>query len=258
MAAVYTSWLIGEVEFASDQDVSIGTPGSPSTETISAGSYYLRSATASLSLIDELEAALTSAGVTTPSVFLDQSGYVRITAGSSFAITWTDTALRDALGYTGSVASTTSSVADRRSPLFWSPGWQATPETPAGVEAKPVPDTRLLSSRSGLTVRAYKTVTAYHQRLQWFQVPVDRVWGTGELNGEFKVFQDEVLWEARRFLHHPGIQENRGSSSAVIWDTALGPYKVRSIKPNWYNRTFGQTDSHSNVDIPCQVVSEIS
>lgn len=254
MAAVYTSWLIGEVEFASTQDLTI----SASAETVAAGSYYLRSSSSSLSLIDQLETALTSAGVSSPSVLLDQSGYVRITASSSFAITWTDTDLRDALGYTGDVASTTSSVADRRSPLFWSPGWQATPETPAGVEAYDVPDTRLLSSRSGLTVRAYGTVTAQHQRLKWFQVPIDRVWTSGELNGEFKVFQSEVLWNGRRFLHHPEIQENRGSSSAVIWDTALGPYKIRAIKPRWYNRTIGQTDSHSTIDIPCQVVSEIS
>jgi hypothetical protein len=249
------SWLIGAINFGAAQDVEI----SASAETVAAGDYYLRDNTASISLIDALEAAMTSAGVTTPNVFLDQSGYVRITAGASFTINWTDTALRDALGWTGNITSTTSAVAQKKSPLFWSPGWPETPSTPVGIVGYEVPDTQITTSPTGLTTKHTTHHTAIWQEFSWQSVSIDRVWDAADNGGTFHRFWKDVLYPGYRFYLYSDIQENVGSSSAVVWVTGQGPYKLRRIDPRWYNRgAIGLTDSVTDINIQCVQVTDIS
>lgn len=249
------SWLIGAINFGSDQDVTI----SSSAEAVSAGNYYLRDNTASISLIDALAAAMTSAGVTAPNVFMDQSGYVRITAGSSFTVDWTDTALRDALGWTGNITSTTSAVAQKQSPLFWSPGWPETPTTPVGIAGYEMPDTQITTSPTGLTTRHTTHHTAIWQEYFWRSVSIDRVWDAADNGGTFHRFWTEVLYPGYPFYLYSDIQENVGSSSAVVWVTGLGPYKLRRIDSRWFNRgAIPTSDVVSDISIQCVQVTDIS
>lgn len=257
----YTSWLIGATNFGSAQTFTINGTG----YQVDAGDYYLRDATASRSLLDQVEAAMIAEGLANASVFLDQSGYVHLKSDDSFAVVWTGTDLRNALGWTGNIASTTDATAPRHSPLWWSPGWPETPtKTPVGAESYPVPGKSITASPSGRTRKTTIHHTAEWQEWTWKQVPIDRVWVPPYSNGEFRMFWETVLNPGFRFKLYSGeplsgIQENPGSPVEVVWVTAQGPYKDRDPKSHdWYNRSsFPGVDSITDIEIRAAVVDDI-
>lgn len=254
MPSIYTSWLVGAINFGSAQDYTISGTG----YDVAAGDYYLRDATAGRSLLAQIQADMTAEGLANASVFVDQSGYVHLKSDDSFTVTWTDTALRDALGFTSNITSTTNATAQKHSPLWWSPGWPETPATPVGVDAYPVPDTQITSSPTGLTTKHTTHHTAYWQEWNWASVPVSRVWTAAENGGEFRRFWSEVLQPGYRFKLYSDIQENVGSSTAVIWTSAQGPYKTRDIDPTWYNRgAIALSDVISDIEVKAVKVDDI-
>lgn len=96
-----------------------------------------------------VEAFLDAAGFAGRRLTLSDQGFVTIdnNGGANFAITWTDTALRDFLGYTGNLAAANSYAAPRRVRGAWHSTFASL------AEFDPVPTGRASQrrSRGGLT-----------------------------------------------------------------------------------------------------------
>lgn len=228
---------------------------------IAAGTYYLDDATASLSMLAQFETDMDTEGLTNASVHLTEAGYVQITSDTSFTVTWTDTAFRDLLGFTGNIGSTTSATASLYSPLFWSPGYRGTPlDSPGGIVGTKVKDTAHTVSPSGQTGQATTHNTRVVNRWQWQMVPIARVWTTDKdgLGGEFRRFYDDVMCVGARFKLYPAIGEDRTSTSAVSLTTPLGPYKIPGNKDRWYNRQIADADTRSEITIEVYQTAEVS
>lgn len=234
----------------------MGVTIAASPQTIAAGSYYLYSATNSLSLLYQFQTAMTAASVTSAAAYLTEAGYVRITGGSTFAVTWTNTTLRDLLGFTGDLSGASSYVAPLHSKLWWSPGYDETPDTPTGVESMPMPDTVITSSRDGSAVLFTTNYTQQHQSYKWDVVPITKVWTSSELGGEYKAWWDTVGRAGLRWYLWPGVDEDSGSTTQATLSSPQGPFKLRRIDPKWYNRQISNVDQLSAIEIDCIVVSE--
>lgn len=117
--------------------------GGPVALTFPAGDYYMNSVAplGTLSFLAQLALTLTNgAGVTYTAVADDNAdgsiGKITITVSSgTFTITWTNTALRDQLGFTGSstASSGTSAVSPNQCRGLWLPNQQREPEDPDPV-----------------------------------------------------------------------------------------------------------------------------
>lgn len=252
MADITTAWLIGSVEQAG---YSLTIDASP--ETIATGDYYLYDATPARSLLDQVVAAMTSAGVTTPAATLTKSGRTRITAGSSFSITWTDADIRDALGFTANIVSQAAVTAANRPGLLWSPGYPETPTTPAGVASYPSPDTLITSSRTGKTTVFTTNATTDLNEFEWDNVAIDRVWTPSETTGEFKYFWSNVIQPGLRWKLYRDVQEDTtDTTTAAALGTPIGPYKVRRIDPRWYSRGIAASDTVTPIRIEATLVND--
>ena len=246
------SWLIGSVEDTAGYGVTIAS----SAQTIAAGSYYLHGPTTSLSLIAQMQAKMTAAGVGSAAAYLTRAGYVRLTGSGTFTVTWTNTTLRDLLGFTGNLTGAASYVAPNHSKLWWSAGYDANPDTPYGVEAMPMPDTTITTSRDGSKVLFTTNNTQQHQAFSWDVVPIDKVWTTAEAGGEYKAWWDTVGRAGLRWYLWPDVDEDSTSTAQATLSGQLGPYKLRRIDPTWYNRQIPNVDQLSQIEIDAIVVSE--
>jgi hypothetical protein len=249
-----SAWLIATKTLGA-QDVTVNA----SPQVIAADERYLYNATNSLSWLNALQAAMLAAGVTTPSVFLTRARKVRITAGSSYTITWTDTELRDLLGFTGNLSSASSHTADNVSPALWSPGYEALPTSPYGTDGYDIPDTLVLSSPSGLTTTMVTHFTATHQELAWDVIPQARVWTSSEAGGEYKRLWSDYLIAGERVTHYQSVNEDEtATTTAATLGTGLGPYKLRSINPQWFSRRLDPTDRLWRITLDLIKVSELT
>jgi len=245
VTAISSSWLVGSIDLAADATIVVD---GASDAVISAGTYYLKDATASRSLLDAIETAA-GAHMTNASVFIGRDRKIRVTADALF--TWAiPEALRDALGFGAAIASTTSATASSYSTLLWSPGWpETTTGHPVGVEGRPVPQWVQTSSPSGLTVHTtIQGTTAKLTELSWRFVKAARAWTSGELPGEFYRFFADVLYTGHRWKLYSGVTEDDASAVEVTLPAALGPYKVREPNWTWYQRAINDTDTHVNIE----------
>jgi len=118
-----SAWLIGSYRGLPEQTLTI--EGAP--QVIDAGSYYLYDATAGLSLLTQLGAALLDEVVGGSAVLL-RNRKVRLSGSNPFDLTWpVDGVLRGLLGFTGNLAGQATYTAPNISPLLWSPGRTETP-----------------------------------------------------------------------------------------------------------------------------------
>ena len=249
-----SAWLIGTRTLAA-QDITI----SASAQVVAADTRYLYDATNGNSWCYALQAAMVAAGVTTPSVFLTRARKVRITAGGAYTITWTDTELRDLLGFTGNLSSASSHTADNVSPALWSPGYEAISTSPYGTDGYTESDTQILSSPTGLTTTMIKHHTKTLQELAWRHVVISRVWTTAEAGGEYKRFYDDTLETGERVKHYASVNEDEtATTTAATLGSALGPYKLRRIDPTWYTRTIDNVDRLSAISVDLIKVGEIT
>lgn len=256
MAAIETSVLLGSLTLTESATIVVN---GANNAVIAAGTYYLRDATAGLSLLDTILAAVTP-HMTTPAIFVARDRKIRVTAGASF--TWSiPAALRDALGFGASIGSTTSATASSISTLLWAPGW---PETtvghPVGTKGYEVENWVQTASPSGLTVRTTRYGSAAHlTELQWLKVLAARVWTTDEGEpGEFRRFHRDVLAPGHRWKLYSGVTEDEASSTAISWPTALGPYVIRDPEWKWYRRALANTDRMADIEVKGTLVSEVA
>lgn len=255
MSAITTDVLVGSYADLSAQDIDIDG----NDDTLATGSYYLRHPTASLSLIDALEGLLSSNGVSNPSVFVTRSLQVRITADATFAVTWTDTQLRDLLGFTGNLSGASAYTAANKSPLIWSPAYLATPVVPRGVTGQDIEDSLFIRSNTGRTLEVVNSGESIENSWRWDTVDSDRVWTSDELGGEFKVFRDRVFAQGRNFQFYEGITEDPDdSSTALTWPTPLGTYHVPERTVRWYSRKVDNMALWSPIEVRAFVAAEYS
>lgn len=257
MTLVSSAVLVGSVESMPARTVTIY--GSP--VTVAAGDYYLRDATGARSLLTAFTAAMTAAGLASTTAVVRRNGKIRIAASGTFAVVWTDTVLRDLLGFTGNLSLANNYTAPNVSPLLWLPGWPETSETPIGTAGHKIHDTKIVRSASG----KYMSFATHHvrveNRLSWDAVPISRVWTAAEAGGEFRRFYDDVLVAGQRFKLYSGATQEidlADSSTDMTWTTPLGPYKLAKVDGRWYERGIKNTDLVSPVEFDVGQVEEFA
>jgi hypothetical protein len=258
MAAFLSAWLVGSYASLPEQDITIAG----SAETVPAGSYYLTDPTASLSLLAQVEAALVSAGLVGVSCVLMKNRKVKIGSAGAFAIAWTDTLLRDLLGFTGDLAAASSHEAPNISPLLWSP---ARPESPAltsfGIRGHKVH--AVYHAVSPYTGETESTAHGYreYQRYRFPNVDTDRVRTTAGAGGEWQTWFDQVAVRAARWKLYRNVSEDPDSTSTATLGTPLGPeiYSAERRGVAWYlqrSRGYELIDRRADIDVPCHVPPE--
>lgn len=260
--AYRSSWLIGSV--LSLPLLSLTVNGS--TETVGPGSFYMYDPTNALSLLHQVQAAMTAAGVAGASVVLLRTRKVRISAAGVFSISWDEPRLRDLLGFSqGDVSGASSYVADSVSPLLWSPATRpasvAAPLDVAGhkqhlVNVAVAPYTgRMESTSHG---------TREFNRYTWVNVAKARMRTAGALGGEWQTFFDEVVAKAAPHKNYRDVLEESSGTTAATFDHAPhGPYQVSPDRRalSWdftRSRGFELLDRRYDLTLPVHVCPEIS
>jgi hypothetical protein len=255
MPATITTLWVGSMEGMLEQDLLID--GSP--EPFAAGDYYLRHATASLSAMATLAALLTGTGIAGVAVELLENLYVRISATPAFAITWTDTGLRDMLGFTGNLAGLNSYTAPRRSPYLWSAGWPAELATPSGVGSYDDEDAVVRPSADGTDQELDHFVTHRLQEASYDVVPLSRymLQDSALADGlNWRTFRRQVLVANARFQLYELITEDMASTDPITWVDPLGTYLVRELPPGVNPRKIPHANTYWRVEAKLREVDE--
>jgi hypothetical protein len=155
--------------------VSATNAGGATTCTVAAGSYYLTAAGGVSGLLAALQAALNTSRPSGWTVTMSQDGQVTIDCTSEpWALAWTSTDLRDLLGFTADIASTTAAQTGARQVRgAWFPG------CPLRLDGHPqmapeVTDMVTLVSPLGDRVGLVGNVMLRHRNLVWSAVEIGR------------------------------------------------------------------------------------
>lgn len=258
MASYTTAWVIGSGR-GLDFDVTVNA----SAQSV-VGDLYLYHPTAGLSLLGAVAAAMTAAGVAGASAVLTRDRRVKLSAGGTFAITWTDVGLRDLLKFTGNLAGSSSYTAPGVSPLLWSPAKPLKPElSPIGTAGIRRPLTYATISPADGSAFAVSHGSRQWQRFTCSHVAIDRVFPDDEAAGSWVAFFDESAGKLCSFYVYPEVVEDPGSSTTATLADGLGPYVLTPSgrAPSWsYSRSrgFEWCDRRADVDFACHVVPEYS
>jgi hypothetical protein len=259
--ASYTSaWLVGSARDLAYTSFTIEGDG---TVSIS-GDYYLAHATAALSLIDEMAAQMTAAGVAGATAVITRDRVVKLASGgANFAITWSsDTGLRDLLGFTGNLSGAASYTAPNISPLLWSPGKPVNPgQSPLDCHGNRKPLAYWTASPSDGTPFVVSHGERVDQTYSALSIAMDRIQTRNESNGEWVVFFENVAERGYNFMIYPEVTEESGSSTTATLSTPLGPYVLspNGRAPAWtFARSRGMEWSNKRADwsLACRVVPE--
>lgn len=260
MGTFKTAWLIGSYASLPEQEFVINA----SPEAVAAGSYYLHSATDALSLLKQVEDAMTAAGLANPVAVLCQNRKVRLSADVAFGMTWgVGTLLRDLLGFEGiGLAVATDHTATLVSPLLWSPARQESSMlTPLGVRGHiDYLSRQSVSPYSGRT----ETISHGQRESQLFRFPhvlTERVTTAAGEGGTFARWFSDVAVRGARFFLWRNVTENTASTTAATLSTSLGPYIYTATSKGvmWkFDRSKGLERSEivADLDIPCHVCPE--
>lgn len=177
--------------------------GGPTVVTVPAASYYLTAAGTFAGLLATLQAQLIAsrppaAGTWTVTMSVGPNGTGQVTIactdGVNFAITWTDTNLRDILGFSVNLAGAASYVSPKQALGLW------IPDCPLRMDgdiprALKTTDTRTTTSPTG-KLFAIKGNRMYRAKnLRWTKVPRSRTFeGSAVLaNASCERFYDDVI-----------------------------------------------------------------
>jgi len=260
MSVVDTAWLIGSVASLPALDITLDG----NVEAVAAGDYYLYDPTDALSLLAQVEAAMTAAGVADASAVLAKNRKVLLSSSGVFTLAWPDTQLRHLLGFTAGGVGATSYIAADVSPLLWSP---ATTEisrmSPLGTAGHKVFGTHVTVSSLDGTTEATQHGSRTYQRFEFTYVNQNRVQTSTEANGEFVVWWREVGSQMARWKLYRRVGEDTAALTAVTLGSPLGPYvyTVGRGTPDWEferSRGFELVDARNNIEIPCHIVPEFT
>lgn len=258
-----TDWLIGSYPSFPAQSISVvDDVAAAEAQSVATGNYYLIHPTAALSLADQVKAAVNAhSNISDCDVEIMESGKIRLwrTGASNFGITWTNTTVRDVLGYTGNLTGASSYVASK-SAYWWSAGEnrKASPTmSPLGIVGKVSTDA-VVGTAGDATMVVTENNTYRTNGYFWRYVPIARIWTTSETGGEYFAFHDAVIRKGRQFYLWPDIAEDStDDATAVTLASGLGPYKSTDI--NWdYSRELANVDRLSRIDLNVIQVTELS
>jgi hypothetical protein len=248
----YTSaWLIAAYhDFPSTSFTVNAAPTGNEVKTVAAGDYYLYDATAGNALNEQVELQLEDhTDITTATVELLESGKIKITCDTTFAITWgSGTLVRNLLGYTGDLSGATNYTATYVSPLFWSPAGTESPQLSVlggtGAEESDI--------AYGLSPTTYGIATEHNTRqintFLWRNVASARFYSASEANGEFYTWWTYAK-KLANFKLYRSIAEDTAGTGAASLGTPLGPYKLDPRKlPRGNPFPFGRSSGFTLVD----------
>lgn len=251
-----TAWCIGS---ARSLDLDLSISGSPQTIT---GDLYLHHPTSTLSLLGRMVAKMTAAGVAGAAAVLTQDRRVKLSAGGTFSVTWTDVALRELLGFSGNLAAASSYTATLISPLLWSPAKPLMSElSPQGTIGIVRPLSYFSSSPSDGSTFVASHGTRTDQRWSATHIAVDRWLTASGLGGEWMTWWTRVAAAGYSFYVYPTVTEEAGSTTTATLTGGLGPYAWTPsgrAPQTEYRRSagFAFSDRRADVTIPCRVVPE--
>lgn len=253
-------WFLSSREFDSDPAVTIDA--SLEAVAIAAGGAYLEHTTAALSLLQQFVIAMTSAGVAAAAAVITKGRRVKLTSSGVFTVTWTDTALRDLLGFTGNLAGDDEYVATNQSTLLWSSGRPYSP-TMAVLDAIAVPtvDASVTVGPRGVqTVREHGLPT---KRNSWDfrRVAKARFWEDPLTNpdgvaGDFRHFWANEMWTSQKLVLLRHVTEGAdGDTTTAEYGAShvLGPYvaDLASAKSKRFEmrRVLPNVEKYYDIDI---------
>lgn len=249
------SWLVGSIEGFDSQSVDLNS-GTSVTSVFSYTGTYIDHGTTGLSMIKTFKAALLAASLTGADVYIGQDGYVRISASGTFAIDWTDTGMRDALGFDTNLSGASSYTAANRSPYLWIPRRNDSPgKAPLGVIGNSMHDRVIVQSRDGTQVTRQFGDPVRTNDFTWHYIDKAQYWD-GETAGELFKFHSSVLAPGAKFWIYRLTEADSTSASAVTLGTsALGPYayadQANSLK---LTRSSGFERTDCKFDWTCEVL----
>jgi hypothetical protein len=266
MVAVSSSWLVasGPVPLITAEvgGASIDMP---------AGDYYLRHATASLSLLDAVAAAASALTGDTHTLVVIRNRRVRWSAtGGNWDVdfsTGNGAILAALLGastvlpYSGSASYTFDEIP----PWLWSPGWLATPQTIAGKAGYSVDHKKRYKSDDG-----QRSFTHYLGSETWQELELDHVVSSrmcladsvslAARGGTFDQFYEQSAKLGYQFFHYEQVTEDSADATTpVTWPTGFGPYVLRpEFKGRWNERRVQGADVSNRLRLPIHMVREYS
>lgn len=161
--------------------------GGPTTVTIPAGTYYPSTLVAAVQT--QLNASRPSGWTVTLSTGATGTSRVTINCSSTpFAITWVDTNLRDALGFTANIGSTSSAATGTAGARgLWLPDCPVTLDGDPG-RAPLVTDLRTTVSPTGAMLGFVGNTLYRHSNIRWTHVAKSRIW-------ESQAVVSKTTWE---------------------------------------------------------------
>lgn len=260
MATYTTCWLLGSYPSLPTQGVKFNA----SAQSVPSGSFYLYDSNNALSLLAQVKAAMTAAGLAGANAVLCGNRRVKLSSAALFSVEWTSPLLRTLLGFTGDMAAATSHIAPLISPLHWSPAKPESPQlTRQGVrghrEALSVTN---VSSYSG-RVETVTHGTREYQSYRFPNVDISRVETSDDLGGTWARWFETVCVPGASWKLYSGLTENTTSTTAIsIAGTGLGPYTMSPKgkgSPQWkFDRSRGMDfmDRACDIAFDCHVVPE--
>ena len=254
-----SSYFIGSDPSFPDQDVTFNA--SAQVITASLTGMYITHGTAALDLLGLFVAAMTSAGVASPTAILSTSGKVIIGSSGTFTVTWTDQHLADMLGFSGSALSGASSyTADNVSKYVWIPGRGHTSlESPIGVGGAKNYMRRQTTAPGGRSKTFKHASTSTTETLKFEVVPKAMFETADALGGEFSQFFDIVLIDGALFQHYEYETYSSTGTADVALSNPLGPYVMTGQdpkRPMVRNSNVPRADKYYDIRIPMRVQPE--
>jgi hypothetical protein len=259
VAAVSTSILVGSITVPT-QEFTVDATGM----NLTGDDYYLYHATDALSLMAFVAARIIANFGGTCVITVKRNLRVRIVMNAARSFTWgVATQLRDLLGFTGDMAAATTHDAPNISPLLWSPGWLATPQTIAGVSGYSVDHKKRYKSDDG-----QRSFTHYLGSETWQDLDFDhivssrmRIVGTvAAQGGTFHQFYEQCAKLGVRFFHYDNVTEDPAdTSTSITWPAGFGPYVLRDeFKGRWNERRVQGADVSNRLRLPLHMIAEYS
>lgn len=256
------AWLVGAVTIPA-QSFNVNDGGGNDPVTVAAGTYYLRHATGSLSLIRAVSDAIDSSAsaISVDGLTVRRSRHLFLDFNAAASVTWgTATIIRDLLGFSSDLVSAATHLAPGISPLLWSPGYLATPKTIAGVAGYSVDHKSRVKSDDGSRSETEFYGEETWQDLVWTHIVPERLRvATGTGGGTFHEFYEQCAKLGYPFRYYEAIDEDEDDTSTnVTWTSSFGPYKLRGDTGDWYRRNQPNAELSSPLELELHVVDEVA
>jgi len=248
--STYQHWLGRFAVGASNDSFTVDA----TAKTCTAGNYYLFGYTSesTVQFIEHMEDLIAAVVASSTVTYSTTTERVTIAWGSnSHALTWTDTDLRDLLGFTTNLASGAGPYTATNAPRYlWAPnrGFTSTPVISSRVYA-PISSTVVHCSRDG-TLTTVRGNTRYAGEVEYQLLDGTRVFvpATGSVNKELEKFFEDVIAAGELIRVYPDRSLNASTSYVTV--KACVPGEPIGSFEDWAARHISSYDGLADVRIP--------